>query len=61
MQFRIMRQSDMLKCPFYIMDMFHYRDDGTCKCDDADERAKMIREWGYRKRDFKGIPLRNSG
>jgi hypothetical protein len=36
----------------------HYRDDGSCKCDDAAERATMIREWGYTKKDFAKIPLR---
>lgn len=46
-------------CPFVIFDMHHYREDGSCKCDDADEQRKMLREWGYTKRDFKrkGITL----
>jgi len=30
----------------------HYRDDGSCKCDDPEEQAMMIREWGYHKHHF---------
>lgn len=56
---RILKQSDMLKCPHVIMHPTHYRDDGSCKCDDAVERAKMIREWGYKRKDFAAIPLRS--
>lgn len=58
MNILIMRQSDIAKCPFYILVPEHYREDGTCKCNDAEERAKMIREWGYSPEDFKDIPLR---
>jgi hypothetical protein len=35
------------------MDMSHYRADGSCKCDDPVEQARMIREWGYSESDFK--------
>ena len=47
-------------CPFWILVADHYREDGTCKCDDPDERAKMIREWGYPKAAFTNIPLRRN-
>ena len=30
----------------------HYRTDGSCKCDDPQEQAMMIREWGYSESDF---------
>lgn len=56
---REIKQSDLAKCPFVIFNADHYRADGSCKCDDAAERARMIREWGYRKKDFKDIPLRS--
>jgi hypothetical protein len=39
-------------CPFTIMDVSHYRPDGSCKCDDPAEQARMIREWGYTREDF---------
>lgn len=51
-EIRVLKQSDMLKCPFAIMAMEHYRDDGTCKCNDAEHRAMMIREWEYTEQDF---------
>lgn len=60
MSIRYIRQSDMLKCHFAIMDPSHYRDDGTCKCDDAEHRAMMCSDWGYDADDFNDIPLRLS-
>lgn len=61
---RYLKQSDMRKCPFSIMLPSHYRDDGSCKCDDPEERKKMIGpeskgKWGYKQSDFKNIPLRS--
>ncbi len=57
-KYRMIKQSDILKCPFAILMPEHYREDGSCKCDDPEERKKMIAEWGYKTKDFKGIPLR---
>lgn len=53
-----MKQSDLLKCPFAIMVPEHYREDGTCKCDDAAHREFMIAKWEYTPESFEGIPLR---
>jgi len=39
-------QADLLKCPHCILVPEHYRDDGTCKCDDAGE--SVMASWGYR-------------
>lgn len=47
-----MRYVDIKRCPFAIMLPSHYRADGTCKCNDADERAHMMRDWGYTADDF---------
>jgi hypothetical protein len=33
-------------CLHYIFLPSHYRDDGTCKCDDPG--ASVMREWGYK-------------
>lgn len=55
---KIMKTEDIKKCRFVILLPDHYRDDGSCKCDDPVEREKMIREWGYRASQFSGIPLR---
>ncbi len=50
---RRIRQSDIGRCPHIIMVQEHYRSDGSCKCDDPEEQAMMIREWGYSAADFK--------
>ena len=50
---REIKQSDMLACPHCIIVAEHYRADGSCKCDDPVEQARMIREWGYTAADFK--------
>jgi hypothetical protein len=47
-------QADIGACPHAIFHPDHYRLDGTCRCDDPDERAKMIAEWGYEASDFEG-------
>lgn len=49
---RLIRQSDIAKCPFTIFDQSHYRADGSCKCDDLEHRKMMISEWGYTEEDF---------
>ena len=51
------KQADIMACPHSIMVPSHYRPDGSCKCDDATERAMMIKEWGYSPDDFEG-PIR---
>jgi hypothetical protein len=55
---RTIKQADIGKCPFVIFAPEHYREDGSCKCDDPEHRKMMIKEWGYKARDFKDIPLR---
>jgi hypothetical protein len=49
---RIIRSSDVRDCPFALFDPTHYTEDGRCKCRDADEQRRMIREWGYTAEDF---------
>jgi hypothetical protein len=43
---REIKQNDMMRCPHHIMVARHYRDDGSCKCNDPNE--KIMRKWGYR-------------
>lgn len=52
------RMRDIRRCRFTILMPEHYREDGSCKCDDRDYRNHMIRHWGYKEKDFDGIPLR---
>jgi hypothetical protein len=42
----ILKHSDIRKCPHVIFMPEHYREDGTCRCDDR--TAKVMKEWGYR-------------
>ena len=58
---RSIKQSDIAKCPFFILVPEHFQSDGSCKCNDAEHRKMMIREWGYKKSQFKGIPLKGQG
>jgi hypothetical protein len=56
---RTINQSAFGRCPFTVFDPSHYREDESCRCDDPVHRKEvMIKEWGYKKSDFKGIPLR---
>jgi hypothetical protein len=57
---REIAQSSLMECPFAIMDQRHYRVDESCKCDDAQHREFMIKEWEYTEESFKDIPLRGS-
>ena len=50
---RRIRQTDIASCPHVIMVPEHYRQDGSCKCDDPAEQDMMIRDWGYSRKDFR--------
>lgn len=43
---------DPTKCPRLILSGEHYRDDGTCKCNDPNET--VMAEWGYEWSDATG-------
>ena len=61
MTFRMMKQSNILKCPFVIMMPDHYREDGSCLCNDADHRKNvMMKEWEYKESDFKKKGIYNA-
>jgi hypothetical protein len=47
-----MRQADMLACPHVIIDPAHYRSDGSCRCNDPTEQARLISEYDYKASDF---------
>lgn len=38
MEIRIVNTADILKCPKMSLLPSHYRDDGTCKCIDEEEK-----------------------
>ncbi len=50
---RLIKQSDIAKCPHFIMVPRHYREDGTCKCNDASE--SVMAAWGYSWNAARGL------
>jgi hypothetical protein len=38
-------QENMRKCPHFIIEITHYRADGTCRCDDPSHLDMTA--WGY--------------
>lgn len=49
----MMKQSDMLKCPFAIMMSEHYTPTGKCKCHNKMHRHQvMMAQWEYTPLDF---------
>jgi len=55
---RLLEHSSVQACRFKILVPEHYRSDGSCRCDDAEHRAMMIRDWEYSAADFEGIAVR---
>jgi len=43
---REIKQSDLMKCPHCILVADHYREDGSCRCNDPDH--KVMKQWGYK-------------
>ena len=54
---RLIKQPDIDKCPFVIFDASHYREDGSCRCNDLAYRKTVMRKWGYKKSDFTKVGL----
>jgi hypothetical protein len=42
---RHIRQADVRACPHFILSPEHYRENGSCRCDDPE--ADSMKEWGY--------------
>lgn len=45
-QERTLKQSDIMACPHIIMVPEHYREDGSCRCDDINHSEMVM--WGYK-------------
>lgn len=45
MSARVIALSDLKACPYFILTPEHYRDDGSCLCNDPE--ATVMFEWGY--------------
>lgn len=54
---RLIKQSDIGRCPFVIFAPEHYRGNGSCKCTNAEHRKYMVKRWEYKPKDFRNIPL----
>lgn len=50
---KVLNKKDIQRCPWYIMDPVHYRADGSCRCNDPVEQARLIKHCGYKKSHFK--------
>lgn len=48
-QVREISSTDIRRCPHLIFHVDHYREDGSCRCND--ESATVMAEWGYVWRD----------
>lgn len=44
-QVRTLSSEAVKGCRFFILDPEHYRDNGTCRCDDPDH--EIMDAWGY--------------
>jgi len=42
----MLKHSDIMACPHIIMVPEHYRDDGTCRCNDR--KHLVMKSWGYK-------------
>lgn len=42
---RTIEQASIASCPHLIFDPSHYREDGSCRCDDRDD--PHMADWGY--------------
>jgi len=50
--FRTLSSAAIRDCDHYILDPDHYRENGTCLCDDPD--AEIMDSWGYAWSEEKG-------
>lgn len=48
----VIQMADIRKCPAFIMVPEHYREDGSCRCNDPDHTE--MSEWGYIWNDLEG-------
>ena len=46
---RVLRKGTILACSHLILDPSHYREDGTCRCDDPTHTE--MAEWEYEWKD----------
>jgi hypothetical protein len=44
MEIHIIKRSDMARCPKHSMSPQHYRDDGTCRCNEQAEAEVAVTE-----------------
>jgi hypothetical protein len=52
---RVVR-AQFFSCPFTIIALEHWREDGSCKCNSAAERKRMMAEWEYTEKQMAKLP-----
>lgn len=58
---RFIKQSDIQKCPLFILVPEHYKADGTCLCFDLDEQSLIIGERKARREKYLKVAERQKG
>jgi hypothetical protein len=54
---REIKNDDIRACPFTILVQEHYRENGTCKCNNRAHRDYMIKNWEYTEQDFEKMGI----
>ena len=57
---RFIKQSDIRKCPSFIMVPEHYKADGTCLCFDPEHQAKILAERQSRRVKYMNVAARQA-
>ena len=57
---RMIKQSDIAKCPLFILVPEHYKADGTCLCFDPDEKARIRAERETRREKYMNVAARQA-
>ena len=57
---RMIKQSDIMKCPLFIMVPEHYKTDGTCMCFDVAAQEKILAERQSRRVKYMNVVARQA-
>jgi hypothetical protein len=57
---RVIKQSDIAKCPRFMLVPEHYKANGTCLCKDPDEIARILAERQIRRVKYENIIARQA-
>jgi len=58
---KIITAENVRKCPHFIFDPDHYKQDGTCLCFDKDHQEKLKTAAAIRHNKYKQVAVRQKG